>query len=259
LTERTDEIKFRKLRRFNGVMGVLHAIQGIIILALTNDFALPVQSNFLRYDPVTETLSQNLETIVEIPIGPLIAAFLFITAFAHFSVATYAYPWYVRKVGSGINPARWYEYSITSSIMIVIIAMLSGLYEVGALLAIIAANAGMNLFGLMMEIHNQTTERTDWTSFYFGSLVGAVPWIVIIVYFLGAVSGNTETVPTFVYVLIVVLLVFWITFPLNMVLQYRKVGRWKDYLYGERGYVILSLVSKSALAWIVFGGTLRGG
>jgi len=53
--------------------------------------------------------------------------FLFITAFAHLSVATYAYPWYVRKVGSGINPARWYEYSITSSIMIVIIAMLSGL------------------------------------------------------------------------------------------------------------------------------------
>jgi len=104
----------------------------------------------------------------------------------------------------------------------------------------------MNLFGLMMEIHNQTTERTDWTSFYFGSLVGAVPWIVIIVYFLGAVSRDTATVPTFVYVLIVVLLIFWIAFPLNMVLQYRKVGRWKDYLYGERGYVILSLVSKSA-------------
>jgi hypothetical protein len=43
-----------------------------------------------------------------------------------------------------------------------------------------------------------------------------------------------------------------------MVLQYRKVGKWKDYLYGERAYVILSLVSKSLLAWQVWAGTLRG-
>jgi hypothetical protein len=42
-----------------------------------------------------------------------------------------------------------------------------------------------------------------------------------------------------------------------MVLQYRKVGRWKDYIYGERAYMILSLVAKSLLAWQIFSGTLR--
>jgi len=41
-----------------------------------------------------------------------------------------------------------------------------------------------------------------------------------------------------------------------MVLQYKKVGPWRDYLFGERMYVLLSLVAKSALAWQVFGGTL---
>lgn len=46
-------------------------------------------------------------------------------------------------------------------------------------------------------------------------------------------------------------------FPVNMVLQYKKVGRWKDYLYGERGYIMLSLVAKSLLAWLVFAGTLQ--
>jgi len=35
------------------------------------------------------------------------------------------------------------------------------------------------------------------------------------------------------------------------------VGKWKDYLYGERMYIILSLVAKTALAWQVFVGTLR--
>ena len=39
--------------------------------------------------------------------------------------------------------------------------------------------------------------------------------------------------------------------------QYRRVGRWRDYLYGERVYMLLSLVAKSLLAWQVFAGTLQ--
>lgn len=250
-----DDPKFRKLRNFNGVMGVIHAIQGILMLALSNDFSLPIQTNFLKF--VEGDIYPVTETIIEIPVGPAIALFLFITAFAHLSVATYGYRWYVRKVGSGINPARWYEYAFTSSLMIVILAMLTGIFDIAALLAIAAANASMNLFGLMMELHNQTTEKTDWTSFYFGAFAGAIPWVIIIVYFTGAITTNLDTVPTFVYVLIVVLLIFWCSFPINMILQYKKVGKWKNYLYGERGYVILSLISKSALAWIIWAGTLR--
>jgi len=253
-----NEPKFKKLRNFNGVMGVIHAIQGILMLALSNDFSLPIQTNFLKFDTVTETISPVTQTIVEIPVGPAIALFLFVTAFAHIYVATYGYKWYVRKVSSGINPARWYEYAFTSSLMIVILSMLTGIFDIAALLAIAAANASMNLFGLVMELHNQRTEKTDWTSFIFGSFAGAIPWVIIIIYFFGAILVNTDTIPTFVYVLIIVLLVFWCTFPINMILQYKKVGRWKDYLYGERGYIILSLVSKSALAWIIWGGTLRG-
>jgi hypothetical protein len=253
-----NEPRLRKLRNFNGVMGIIHAIQGILMLVLSNDFSLPIQTNFLKFDTVGGTVAPVTQTIVEIPVGPAIALFLFVTAFAHLSVATYGYKWYARKVNSGINPARWYEYAFTSSLMIVILAMLTGIFDIAALLAIAAANASMNLFGLVMELHNQTTEKTDWTSFLFGTFAGAIPWIIIITYFFGAILVNTDTIPTFVYVLIIVLLVFWCTFPLNMILQYKKVGKWKDYLYGERGYIILSLVSKSALAWIIWGGTLRG-
>lgn len=44
-----------------------------------------------------------------------------------------------------------------------------------------------------------------------------------------------------------------------MVLQYKKVGRWKDYLFGEYVYILLSLFAKTALAWLVFGGALATG
>jgi hypothetical protein len=41
-----------------------------------------------------------------------------------------------------------------------------------------------------------------------------------------------------------------------MFLQYKKVGPWKDYLFGERVYIILSLAAKTALAWMIYAGTL---
>ena len=38
---------------------------------------------------------------------------------------------------------------------------------------------------------------------------------------------------------------FFNTFPVNMVLQYAKIGAWKDYRVGEKTYIVLSLASKS--------------
>ncbi len=49
---------------------------------------------------------------------------------------------------------------------------------------------------------------------------------------------------------------FFNIFALNMILQYKKVGRWKDYLYGEKVYIIMSLTAKALLAWQVFASVL---
>ncbi len=52
------------------------------------------------------------------------------------------------------------------------------------------------------------------------------------------------------------LFVFFNVFALNQWLQYRAKGRWQDYLFGEKVYIVLSLTAKSALAWQIFAGTL---
>jgi hypothetical protein len=55
---------------------------------------------------------------------------------------------------------------------------------------------------------------------------------------------------------VISLFVFFNTFAINQVLQYRQIGGWKSYLRGERAYITLSLVAKSVLAWQVFSGAL---
>lgn len=257
MAEETDEKRFQGLRRFNIVMGVLHLVQGGLILWLSNKYSVPVRETLLSYDAVNQTFTTVTNTIVNLRLGPMIAAFLLVSAIAHLSVSTFAYPWYVRNLKKGINLARWYEYAISSSIMIVVIAALCGIYELSSLILIFALNATMNLFGLMMELHNQTTQRTSWTAFVFGSFAGLICWIVLGIYFFGALLTASDSVPTFLYFIFVSLAIFFNIFAINMILQYRAKGRWKDYLFGERVYIILSLTAKSALAWQVFAGTLR--
>jgi hypothetical protein len=242
-----------RLRPFNAALGALHLAQGIAMLALASAFSLPVTSSFLRMDRVTDKLVAVPDELTRVRIAPLVASFLFLSAAAHLILASpRVHGWYERRVEAGINPARWLEYSLSSSLMIVVIAMLAGIYDIASLILIFAVNAAMILFGWMMELHNQTTARTNWTAYWFGCLAGAVPWIAIAIYLIGA-----QDPPAFVYAIFASLFLFFNVFAVNMWLQYRGVGRWRDYLFGERVYMLLSLFAKSALAWQVYAGTLQ--
>lgn len=249
--------KIARLKRFNIIMGLIHFAQGTVLLLLASDFSLPITTAFLRFDQASGKLIPQVEEAYLLQIAPLIAAFLFISALAHFCISSPGiYEWYKRNLGKGINYARWIEYSFSSSIMIVIISMLVGIYDIVSLLAIFSLNAGMILFGWVMEVHNQTTKKTNWTSYIFGSILGIIPWIGIAIYLFGS-GGEGAEPPTFVYYIFLSIFIFFDVFALNMLLQYKKIGPWRDYLFGEKVYIILSLVAKSALAWQVFAGTLR--
>ena len=69
-------------------------------------------------------------------------------------------------------------------------------------------------------------------------------------------STNEAQVPGFVIGIIISLFVFFNTFAVNQVLQYRQLGKWASYLQGERTYITLSLVAKTILAWQVFSGAI---
>jgi hypothetical protein len=176
---------------------------------------------------------------------------------AHLIIVTLYKNNYESDLKQGVNKARWIEYSFSASTMMVGIALLSGIYDLSSLIMIFTLVAIMNLMGLVMEIWNQTTKKTRWMSFVIGCIAGAVPWLVFVIYIWGANVYGSGNVPTFVYWIYLSIFLFFNSFAVNMFLQYKKKGKWADYLYGEKVYMILSLVAKSALAWQVFAGTLR--
>lgn len=254
-----SKIKYKSLRAWNWAMAALHFVQGIIMVVISNDSSLPVSTSYLRIDPENPVFGilPSPQHWFDLPLGPAVSVFLFLSAFAHFLLAGPLKGWYETNLGRGINKLRWFEYMLSSSVMIWIIAMLCGVYDFWLLVLLFALNAIMNLMGLLMEVHNQTTQRTNWLSYWIGVFAGAIPWIVIFTYFGAAISSTGVDVPGFVYAIVFTIFVTFSIFALNMVLQYKKIGPWRDYLYGERAYMILSLVAKSLLAWEIFSGTLR--
>jgi hypothetical protein len=244
------------LRRYNLIAAAAHAVQAVLILVLSTDFTLPVTATYLEGPPGTTPADQIV--LWDLPVALGVALFFGLSAAAHLLIASpWVYPRYSAGVLLGHNYYRWVEYALSSSLMIVLIAQLVGISDVAALVAIFGVNASMILFGWLQEKYHQPGDG-GWLPFFFGCLAGIVPWLVITIYLVGPGATSDAEPPAFVYGIFLSLFFFFNIFALNQWLQYKQVGRWKNYLVGERAYITLSLVAKSLLAWQVFAGTLAG-
>lgn len=242
----------RRLRLLNVIVGLVLAAEGILMLVLSSSLSLPVTASFLTGDPVAVQGPVAGQVLFRLAIGPAVAVFLLLAMADHFLVASPGiHHWYERALEKRANYARWIEYSVSASIMVVLIAMFTGIRDIAALLGLFAANSAMILFGLLME-RQQAVGRADWSAYWFGCLIGAVPWLAIFWY-----VGGAPRVPTFVWVITGTQLALFAAFAVNMALQYLRIGRWASYLTGERVYLTLSLVAKSLLAWLIYVNVLR--
>lgn len=120
---------------------------------------------------------------------------------------------YNADLEKGINKFRWFEYALSSSIMIVLISTLFGIYDIASLILIFIVNASMNLFGLVMEQVNseRTKEKVIWGPFIWGSIAGIAPWIAILLYMFG--TGNFDMVPWLVWAIVGTYFIAFNTFP----------------------------------------------
>jgi hypothetical protein len=243
------------LRRLNLIVGSAHAVQALVLLALAADVSLPVTASFLTGPPGAG--GYDSASLGSLRIDWLVAAFLLLAAIDHLTLsAGRPRRWYEANVARGINPARWWEYSLSAS-LVVLIAMLAGVTELVALIALFGANAAMILFGLVQEQRNLGRDTVDWRPFTYGCLIGAVPWIAITAQLVVSASEGSGA-PGFVVAIFVTLLLLFNSFAINMWLQYRGRGRWAKPAFAERVYLFLSLIAKSALAWQVYAGALAG-
>ena len=252
MTTTTSEMPQRlaNLRRWNVALGFLHGVQALAILLMAGNFAITITSNFPVGPPGTRL--EMPQSLFDLAVGPAVAVFLALAAIDHLLTATIKRATYETDLARGINRFRWVEYAFSATLMLILIGSYSGVTDITAIFAVIGANVGMILFGWLQEALNPIgRSKTTMLPFWCGALVGITPWIAIWFNVIGA-----STVPGFVYGIVVAEQIFFFSFGLNQWLQYRGRGKWSNYLYGEKVYLVLSLAAKSVLAWQIYGGSL---
>ena len=163
----TIDTEVSKLRRLNIIAGVLHLVSMLAILVLTNDAKLPVNAIYLTEAPGTGNFTEPIN-LFNLKIGYMVAAFLALSAFFHFLISSPAmFMKYTAGLKNHINVFRWVEYSLSSTIMIIVILQLNGTADYIALMGIAGVNISMILFGWLQEKY-ATPGDGDLLPFWFG-------------------------------------------------------------------------------------------
>lgn len=256
----------RRLRRINVLLFLLHGGQALVLVLLTTDFTIPITQTFPEGPPGSAAPASA--PLLEPRLGFLVAAFLALAAIDHLVVALPGvHRTYERLLARSRQPFRWAEYSISATLMVLLIGSLSGITNVASLIGIAGANVAMILFGHRMERVNEgppdrSGQGVTWQPFVWGCLVGLFPWAAIVVNTLGSEFTKADTAqgpPGFVYGIIASLFVLFMSFAVVQFLQMRartRGGRFADPATTETAYLVLSLVAKSLLAWQIFANVL---
>lgn len=152
--------------------------------------------------------------------------------------------------GNHRTSLRFVEYSVTATIMAVIIAILTSIDNVYTLIGIAGLTMSTMLFGLIQE---NAPAGTTAIPFVLGCVPYLFMWIIISWQFIRA--ATTLDVPDFVVAIFVLEVLLFSSFAvvqyLNKVMDKRIGDKAADGVYN-----LLSLTSKMILVWVSFGGIL---
>lgn len=263
----------RTLLGLNVLMGLFHAGLVACTLVLGNrDLGVPIFASDLTFrlnnqttDPTLprfELLPSYRQLGFDAPLTWLVACFFLASATAHLGNATLWRRYYERNLGRCRVPSRFIEYTISATIMILIIAYQIGMRDYGCLLAVGGLIASTMPFGYLTELIAEPCDAQTWlrpraerlVPYWLGNLPQAIAWLVIVLGFYDQSYPADNGPPVFVHAILWTEFVLFFSFgAVQLWQQYRPPAR---YYRGEIAYQFLSLIAKGILGAILISQVL---
>jgi len=255
-----------KLKGLHFGAGVLHLGQSVALFVLGSltKSELQVRITYPTGPPGTTTYAlRTLPVILD-----YMSAVFFLLASLQHAITVYRWPAYLKMIETEKrNSWRWMEYSISSTIMVLIIAILCGVQELSALIAIAGCNVAMILFGDLsgrfQRKEKGDDQRSFWSrivnpsnrelSFWYGTIIGLFPWICIFMQF--GLNASVSSPPALVWAITISIIGLFFCFAgvewaLIQDSKYlKRLSNSSIEFNAEMVYVILSITAKTALGW----------
>jgi hypothetical protein len=195
----------------------------------------------------------------------LVVVYFMFTALFHLLYATdfFGSGVYTRAVSNMNQYWRWIEYSISSTIITFLVAIVCGVKSLDAIILLVIMNIGIMLCGQISEA--AITKPGGKSIAIVAVLIG---WILLLGifgillknFFMGLADADTNgfKVPTYVYFIIFPLLIWYALFGfVNLWWVLGKEHTIQKYLKIEKAYIILSFLSKLNIGVFVAFGLTR--
>ena len=158
---------------------------------------------------------------------------------------------YSDMVAIGKNPLRFIEYSISASIMLVCIALLTGIRDINALMIIVQLTAVTQIFGLMCEYLKEQWARN--VAHVAGWVTVVSAYGIIIWYYIVAVTFNEVAPPAYVNAIIILQMLLFMSFGFVQLAQL-----YLGFMYSEVAYTALSIGAKTLLGYMIYANVIMG-
>lgn len=260
----TGRITKEGLKRLNITSAVLLFIQAVILLIIGNASggSRPVSLGYLSKDPLSTATGGQASYLpaghhfFDISLLYILVFTLLAAALGYLASATFWRSTYEADLSNSLNRLRWRFGALIGGLVMVTIGLLVGMSDLALLILVFGLSVGSHLFALLAEQLKSRLKAGEKLKYWGGIMPAILAWLAVALYVKASYIYGTGS-PSYLYIIPAVMLVLFIAIALVRYKQLQRAGNWSDYMYVERTYIVLGLVSLTVLSWMVYGWLLH--
>jgi hypothetical protein len=261
-----DKTPVGKLARWYKWLGLVLFVEGLAVVLLGKSVTAPVTLQYPAADALAsqvnghQVIALASRHLADVHVGWVVATFLIVFAAVSLLLATLYRKFLDVAAERGVNAFRSLATGLGGGLMVVSIAMVSGISSLAMLLTLFGATLMGALLGLGAEVLVARNGGTKPRLAHFLCGLGLVsvlfPWVVFAGNVLGANLWGGD-IPGYLYSIYACQFVLFGSVLLATHYRLKRQGKWADALYTDRGFLFLSFVAATLLAAQIFAGVLK--
>jgi hypothetical protein len=257
------KLKIKDIFKANYTLSIIYFAQLLVIIFMAKSYILPVSTSYITRDQLlvnaygNKAISAATAHIFDVNVKSLIVFLLLLLIITYVWLATMYHYNYEKDLERDANPIRWVQTGITNGLLMVIIGLLGGVYDLLTLLILFILPILTNTFFIIKEQLPNQIKSIDGLLNTLKIVTALLPPIIILCYVISADIYGTHGISTYYYYLFATIIVFYAGTLANQRLLNNKTGNWNKYIYSEQMHIILDFIVVTAVIWQVFAGVLH--
>ncbi len=250
----TSEPKAKRVHLF---LAFFYAVQASLLTLFASTRQYSLVTNYLVKDPLISTNNNTVlvsatKTVVDVSLANVLLAILLFAVFYHLFLATLLKKRSAVQIKAGVNKYHWLDVAISNSLIVFALCLMFGIFDLVAILMLIALSIVFACAGVITEDTKATQKVLNRQAFFLGWGSWLVSWLVFAISIWNSLVIGGSQFSLYTYLSALVVLLSGCILLLGLYYSVVRQGKWANYNFVTKRYLVLSVATKVLLVWLVF-------